>query len=252
MSLRWTAACLPVLVSACLSQHTHPLRVTHGPTSEQAVGFAKTSDRDDGECVQGDCETPDRTTTMGNPYRASIGYGHVFRGNFGAMLGIQFPATVSEDWHKMVGVYSFFTVQNDYASVGVGPSISGDGLTFTAGGTIRPPSPATSPELGLFFRRFIPFDEELRLGGLKPTWEVGARFRLAMWYVQQTYRRQDYGVFDFGGDTAWGRAAHLTSMGVQIDRDTVPGLIEHSPYYAYLPFIPAAVAMLAYGFAVLR
>lgn len=210
-------------LTACAVPLNHPLRVADGWVAEASISFQGGAGRE-GSCdnFQGckDSGAGDFHTFGINLFQLSGGFGKVIDGWIGLMGGLYFPAweNLKEgDWYNTFGAWSFFTAQNDYLSIGIGPEIGGTGWALLAGGEIQPGgSHRWWPALGVYGRIFWPFrytheeyDNRTR------TWELGVRLRVGMFFAQYTYYTQVNGVmyWTIYETAAYAQGAHIFCFG---------------------------------------
>jgi hypothetical protein len=213
---------------ACATPLLHPLRASDGPYAEGAISYGIHAGRH-GSCDNFEGCVDSEGTGGGHLtfFQFGGGYSRVFREHFGAMIGAHFPAW--EDFksgapYAALGLTSFLTLQNDYASIGLGPEVGVGGWAVTAGGEVQPWGRAIwAPRVGIYGRRFWPFsptDDEF--DNRAKTYEVGARLRVAFIVLGYEYYMQDEGAmyWTIFETASYAQGHHTISLGISMDMDT--------------------------------
>jgi hypothetical protein len=234
------------LGSACAPPLLHPLRASNGPYAEGAISYGVHAGQH-GSCDNFEGCVDSEGTGGGhlNFLQFGGGYSHVFREYFGVMGGLHFPGW--EDFKHggligTLGLTSFFTVQNDYFSTGVGPEIGGGGWAVTAGGEAQPwGKKVWRPRVGIYGRRFWPFspsekpdpsDDDIWRDPRVKTWEVGGRLRVGFIVLGYEYYMQDDGVmyWTIYETASYAQGHHTFTIGMSVDMDTVRVLEKRRRY----------------------
>ena len=165
-----TAIAAVLLAGGCISPVTHPLRVRNGPVAQASFTVNLPASKDKKPCPADGCEI---TGGLNVPELAP-GWGRVVGDHFGVMGGLSFPAWANQQgrrWFHAASLWSFLTLQNEHASIGVGPEIGAGGAAITVGGEVKPwPSWNWWPTLGVYGRYYRPFspDSSATRQGRKP------------------------------------------------------------------------------------
>jgi hypothetical protein len=205
-TLRLISIC-PLLLVGCITPVMHPFRASDGLFGNGSHNF---------QLPAGD------GSAGGFSPQISYGYGHVYADRFGVMAGLYFPAWKTHktqfSWKSLVGLYTFFTVQTDRFSIGVGPEISAGGYGVTTGGEVRPwPTEPWAPALSIYHRwlwPFFPTHEPKRNHAASR--ELGARLGFGPVFLQYAHHQQLEGVFCYPliESETCGRAVHIFAFGL--------------------------------------
>ena len=220
------------MLAGCAAPLMHPLRASNGPYAEEALSFGVNIGRH-GSCdnFEGCVDSDEGGGGVFNMPQFGAGYSRVFRGHFGIMGGAYLPAWENikqGDLHAGIALTSFFTVQNDYASFGVGPELGVGGVAGVIGGEVQPWGMENwRPRVGVYTRRFYPFfPNDREFDNRVATWEVGGRLRVGPIFLGYDHYMQDEGamywtVFE---TASYAQGHHIITLGMTIDMDTVKAL----------------------------
>lgn len=218
---------LCLLLLACVTPLMHPLRAGNGFVAEASTSFQFGHGRE-GSCdnFQG-CVDGDGGAGGWNMLQLSGGYSWLFWDHVGVMVGLYFPGWENMkdgDWTGSLGMWSFFTLQGPYASIGVGPEVGVGGWALTAGTELQlwGDDALWMPRIGGYGRVFWPYeyDHKERDGRVR-TWEIGGRLRFGPFYIQYTYYTQVEGymywpVYETAG---YSQGMHIISVGGSVYAD---------------------------------
>jgi len=219
----WRAALAGALLgsaSGCAAPLLHPLRASNGPVAEIASTVTVDAGRR-GECDEDVCrDTDDRNLALSS-LQFSGGYSRVFARRFGVMGGLYAPA--QQGWGAPAAIWTFFTVQNAFASAGVGPELGSESAALAIGGELQPWGAAPAqPRFGVYGRWTAPYYPDLDdLEGQTRAFEFGGRLRFAFFFLGYALQeRPNAMVKDFDG-SSYAERRHLMTIGLTLDRDTV-------------------------------
>jgi len=211
----------------------HPLRAGNGFVAEAATSFQFGHGRH-GSCdnFQG-CVDGHGGAGGWNMIQLSGGYSWLFWDHVGMMVGLYFPGWENlkdGDWTGTMGMWSFLTLQGDYASIGVGPEVGVGGWALTAGTELQlwGEDAFWMPRIGGYGRIFWPYEydhpapdstRDVRVR----TWEIGGRLRIGPFYVQYTYYTQVEGVmyWEVYETAGYSQGMHIISIGGSVSADIV-------------------------------
>jgi len=220
-----------LLLAACVTPLMHPLRAGNGFVAEAATSLQFGHGRE-GSCdnFQG-CVDGEGGAGGWNMIQLSGGYSWLFWEHVGVMVGLYFPGWENlkdGDWTGTLGLWSFFTLQGPYASIGVGPEVGVGGWALTAGTELQlwGEDALWMPRLGAYGRVFWPYEydhpdyddvHDVRVR----TWEIGGRLRFGPVYIQYTYYTQVEGVmYWLVYETAgYSQGMHIISIGGSLCTD---------------------------------
>ncbi len=133
-------------------------------------------------------------------------YGAVW-GPLGLLGGLYFPGfenSKSGYWYSMFGGYAQLSLQNEYASIAVGPELSGGMIGVTTGFDLQPWGEEVfySPNFAAYFRYLRPWLVDPNAtadssDAAVPSWDVGFAVRVAMVRLQYSYYRHTVGVIHY-------------------------------------------------------
>lgn len=225
------ATCL--LFMACVTPLMHPLRAGNGFVAEAGTSFQFGHGRE-GTCDndQGCVDSDDGAGAGGwNMIQLSGGYSWLFWDHVGVMVGLYFPGWENlkdGDWTGTMGMWSFFTLQGPYASIGVGPEVGVGGWALTAGTELQlwGEDAFWMPRIGGYGRIFWPYEydhpapdstSDVRVR----TWEIGGRLRFGPFYIQYTYYTQVEGVmyWEVYETAGYSQGMHIISIGGSVYAD---------------------------------
>src|SRR5262249_27244163 len=148
-------ALLPCGALGCAAPLLHPLRASNGPVFELASTMTVDAGRR-GVCDDEGCRDTDDRRIRLQSVEVSGGYSRVFARRFGVMGGLSAPA--AKGWDAPLSAWSFFTVQNAFASAGAGPELGLGAAAVTIGGELQPWGDAVAqPRFGAYGRWSWPF-----------------------------------------------------------------------------------------------
>jgi hypothetical protein len=224
-------ALICLLLAACVTPLMHPLRAGNGFVAEAGTSLQFGHGRE-GSCdnFQG-CVDGEGGAGGWNLLQLSGGYSWLFWEHVGVMVGLYFPGWENlkdGDWTGTLGMWSFFTLQGPYASIGVGPEVGVGGWALTAGTELQlwGDDAFWMPRLGAYGRVFWPYEydhpdyddiHDVRVR----TWEIGGRLRFGPVYIQYTYYTQVEGimywlVYETAG---YSQGMHIISIGGSVYAD---------------------------------
>lgn len=209
----------------CVTPPIHPLRATNGVVGEIVTSLQLPSGAT--TFCHTECASEATSAPGFSPAQGSIGYSGVVKGSFGVMGGLYAPAMVNHQRSYAAGaLWTYFTVQNDYVAVGVGPEVGFGGVATMLGVEIQPLGiQQWTKAIGVFGRGFIPYQVSNQVSGGSPmTLEGGARGRWGPFLFQYSYYQPTKGLavqLNPIEGSLYAEAFHILSLGFTFDAITV-------------------------------
>lgn len=245
MDHRFAGALLLATIAGCAPALVHPMRVHDGLISEVGLTFTVPEGRKvycDEFCARGGTGFVPQGPF---PY-GTMAYGAVVREHIGLMFGLSWPNRSDGYDLKLDGevgprLVGLATLQNDVASVGLGADVGITGLGVSVLVEARPGGEAQwVPSVGVFHRWWVPYvvrharpfegyadplyriDEPIgwELGGIEPSFDIGARITIGPFLLQYSLQGQVRGLRSFQiplETQTHSQFRHILSVGINPD-----------------------------------